>query len=284
MNVQAATSVVVTGASSGIGRVVVRRLAGAGWRVFAGVRREEDAAALAREGRGAIEPVRLDVTCDEQVAAARDRVGAAVGAQGLGALVNNAGIVAGVGPLERLPLEAVQRQFDVNVLGQVRVTQAFLPLLRRGGGRIVLMGSASGRVALPFVGPYAMSKHALEAMADTLRRELAPWGLPVVLVGPGVVRTAIWGKSEQVSDWPADEGDEVARRYRERQARGWEQARVEIVNGADPDAVARVVARALSARRPRPRYRVGPHSGLSALVAGLPKRWLDALIRLRLPG
>jgi NAD(P)-dependent dehydrogenase (short-subunit alcohol dehydrogenase family) len=284
MSVAGTRSVVVTGASSGIGRAVARRLAAAGWRVFAGVRRDEDAAALDREGAGAIVSVRLDVTSDEQAAAACRRVAAEVGAEGLGALVNNAGIVACVGPLERVPLEAVRRQFEVNVLGAVRVTQAFLPLLRRGRGRIVLVGSAAGRVALPFSGPYAMSKHALEAMADALRRELDPWDLRVVLVGPGVVRTAIWDKGEQAGDWPAEAGDAVAARYRERQARGWEQARAEADRGVDADAVARVVARALTARSPRPRYRVGPRSGLSALAARLPKRWADALVRWRLPG
>ena len=174
-------SVLVTGASRGIGEATVLRLARAGWCVFAGVRRDEDGAAL-RSAGGAIVPVRLDVTDEAQIAAAAATI--AEHARGeLHGVVNNAGIAVAA-PLEYLPVQELRRQLEVNVLGQVAVTQALLPMLRRAQGRIVFVSSVSGRSALPFTGPYAASKHALEALADAWRVELLPWGLHVALIEP----------------------------------------------------------------------------------------------------
>ncbi len=182
-------SVLVTGAAKGIGRATVLRLARGGWRVFAGVRHAEDGEALraaaagdgdaaARSGaseaaRGSVVPVLLDVTDDAQIAAAADAIRNATDGL-LHGVVNNAGIAV-AGPLEFLPVAALRRQLDVNVIGQVAVTQAMLPLVRAARGRLVFVGSIAGRSAMPFVGPYSASKFALEALADTLRVELLPW-------------------------------------------------------------------------------------------------------------
>ena len=172
--------VVVTGASSGIGLASAVRLAGAGWRVFGGVRTEADASALRERG---IEPLELDVTDAAQIAAAADAVGPT-----LDGLVDNAGIAIAA-PLELVPLDELRHQLEVNVVGQVAVAQAFLPALRRARGRVVLMGSIGGKSALPFLGPYAASKHALEAVADSLRVELRPWGIEVAIVEPASIAT-----------------------------------------------------------------------------------------------
>jgi len=172
--------VVVTGASSGIGRATALRLAQAGWHVYAGVRRPEDGQVLARAGTGALTPLRLDVTDAEQISAAVDTIDDHVGAAGLNGLIDNAGI--GVAwPLELVPLQALRRQFEVNVFGQIAVTQAFLPLLRQGVGRIVI-GSIGDRITLPFAGPLAASKCAIGSLTDALRQELVPWGIRVVLL------------------------------------------------------------------------------------------------------
>src|SRR5512133_1136305 len=172
----------VTGASSGIGAACARRLESAGWRVFSGVRAAGDAAAGTE--------VLLDVTSVEQIRAATKEIGQ------LDALVNNAGIAIAM-PLEFLPLDELRRQLEVNVIGQVAVTQAFLPHLRRSRGRIVFVGSIAGKSALPFLGAYAASKHALEAIADTLRIELRPFGIEVAIVEPGTMATPIWQKARE---------------------------------------------------------------------------------------
>ncbi|HXG61995.1 MAG TPA: SDR family NAD(P)-dependent oxidoreductase, partial [Planctomycetota bacterium] len=170
-------AVLVTGAFSGIGLACARRLEEAGFRVFAGGRRPP----AAPPGPGT--PVLLDVTDRESIALAARAVEAAAPG-GLAGLVNNAGVVS-AGPLEFLPLDEIRRPFEVNVFGALAVTQAFLPLLRRARGRVVFMSSVSGLVATPFLGPYAASKFALEALGDALRMELSPWGLDVAIVEPG---------------------------------------------------------------------------------------------------
>ena len=186
-----ARAVLVTGASSGIGHASALRLAGSGWRVFGGVRSEEDAERLREHG---VEPLQLDVTDSAAIAAAAEVVGGE-----LHGLVDNAGIAIAA-PLELVPLDELRRQLEVNVVGQVAVLQAFLPALRRSQGRVVLVGSVGGRSALPFLGPYAASKHALEAIADSLRVELAPWGIGVSIVEPASVKTAIWTKGAAQAD------------------------------------------------------------------------------------
>ena len=268
-------SVVVTGASSGIGRASAVRLARAGWRVLGGVRNEADAVSLREEG---VEPVLLDVTDAEQIAAAADAAG-----NELHGLVENAGIAVAA-PLELVPLAELRRQLEVNVVGQVAVLQAMLPALRRARGRVVLMGSIGGRSALPFLGPYAASKHALEAFADVLRVELAPWEIAVSIVEPASVRTPIWTKgAEQADALQGDVDAEAAKLYAGRIAR-FRAVALERGPGMDPDIVARAVEHALSASRPKARYLVGRDAHLRAWIERLPTRLRDRVLAKALTG
>ncbi|WP_203783616.1 SDR family NAD(P)-dependent oxidoreductase [Asanoa ferruginea] len=268
---------VVTGASTGIGRATAERLAGSGWHVFAGVRREADAARLAA---GAITPLILDVTREDQVKAAVVAVEQHVGPAGLAGLVDNAGIGV-TWPLELLPLEALRQQFEVNVVGQVAVTQGFLPLLRRARGRIVVIGSIGDRMNLPFGGPLGASKSALGALTESLRQELAPFGVRVVLLAPASIHTEAVDKVEQgahqaVASFPPDLRDLYADTYLGMVARALARERA----GSPPDVVAAVVAKALSARRPRARYLAGKDARLLATIGRwLPIRAQDALRR-----
>lgn len=261
--------VVVTGASKGIGAAVVRELAGRGFKVFGTIRRDGDAAALREAG---VTPVRMDVTDPASIASARAEVERALAGVPLVGLVNNAGVPV-VGPLELLPLDDLRRQFEVNVVGVVAVTQAFLPLLRAAQGRIINISSVSGRMAIPFGGAYAASKFALEALSDSLRRELLPSGVDVVVVQPGSVRTPIW---DTVAAFDATRLRETP--YGGAVERFQRMALESGARGLPPAAVARVVARALIARRPRARYLV-VRSALGMKLARLiPDRWLDRLI------
>jgi NAD(P)-dependent dehydrogenase (short-subunit alcohol dehydrogenase family) len=196
---------------------------------------------------------------------------AAVGIEELDGLVDNAGIAI-AGPLEFLPAEELTRQLDVNVVGQLRVTQAFLPAVRRCRGRIVLMGSIAGRSALPFLGAYAMSKFALEAMADALRVELAPSGVHVSIVQPGTIATPIWSKPQRTTDELPPEAGEL---YGARIGRFRALAAKRSAGGVDPDVVAAAVEHALTASRPRTRYLVGPDAKRRARVQRLPDRLRD---------
>jgi NAD(P)-dependent dehydrogenase (short-subunit alcohol dehydrogenase family) len=271
-------AVVVTGASTGIGRAITLELARGGLRVFAGVRKPEDAEAL-RSQSPDITPLILDVTDAEQLAAAVAEVDAAVGAEGLHGLVNNAGVSGGA-PTEFLPLDDLRAMFDVNVFGVVATTQAFLPLLRRGApGRIVCIGSIGGRMAVPFLAAYSMSKAAVSALCDSLRGELRPWGIGVSLVEPGAIRTPIWekglrGVDESLERWPEQavelygEVIPVLRRTTEKTA----------AQAIAPENVAKVVEHALTAARPRTRYLVGADARFQAMARRIPDRPRDALV------
>jgi NAD(P)-dependent dehydrogenase (short-subunit alcohol dehydrogenase family) len=252
----------VTGASSGIGAACAARLVGAGWRVLAGVRRPGD-------GPVGTEEILLDVTNEDEIRAAAERVGELHG------LVNNAGIALAI-PLEFIPLDELRRQLEVNVVGQVAVTQAFLPQLRRTRGRIVFIGSIAGRSALPFLGAYAASKHALEAVADALRLELRPFGVDVSVVEPGTIRTPIWTKSAEVADALANGAPaELAELYGRRIAAFREVARRRGARGASVDGVARAVEEALTMDRPRTRKLVGRDAKVRSGVELLPDRLRD---------
>ena len=174
-------AVLVSGASTGIGRETALRLARAGHTVFAGVRKESDAESLRNEGIDGLTPVLFDVTDAAAIAAATKTVAQAVGEAGLQGVVANAGIGI-AGALEFVDLDEVRRQFEVNVIGVLAVVQAAMPLIRKGKGRVVITGSIAGRAALPILGPYAASKFALEAVAESMRRELAPSGIHVALI------------------------------------------------------------------------------------------------------
>jgi len=277
-----APTVVVTGASKGIGAAVVRRLAADGYRVVAGVRRTEDAEALRGELGDRVVPALLDVTDPEAVAATAALVGREVGERGLAGLVNNAGIAVAA-PLEFLPPERLRRQLEVNVVGQHAVTKALLPLLRRGHGRIVNLGSIGGRIASPLTGAYAASKFALRGLTDSLRLELSPWGIAVVLVEPGSTATPIWETSlaaaEKLQQTLPPEAVEL---YGRGAARARASARYNATHGMPADKVAAVVARALTVQRPRARYLVGRDAHIAAMVARLPDRLRDRLVLSRL--
>lgn len=267
-------SVVVTGASSGIGAATARLLVASGFRVFGGHRKPEDAAPL-REA-GAI-PVRLDVTDGASLEATRAAVAEGTDDRPLVGLVNNAGI-PGAGPLELIPLEEVRRVLEVNVVGAVAATQAFLPALRRAGGRVVMVSSVSGRIAMPFAGPYAASKFALEAISDSLRRELHPFGVEVVVIQPGAVRTAIWDRVEamELDRYAGTPYEPLVERTREAALRSGRR-------GLPPERVAETVLEALTASRPPTRRLVVPWRGAlrTRLLERLPDRWLDRMIARR---
>ncbi len=181
-------AVLVTGASSGMGKACALRLSQAGYTVFAGVRKERDASLLKQAASPRLTPVLLDVTDERSIAQACQRIRETVGAAGLVGLVNNAGVGV-TAPIELVPLEELRRQFDVNVIGQVAVIQAFLPLIRDAHGCIITVGSVGGKITIPFGGPLCSSKYAFESINDALRMELRPWGIHVVLVAPGSIRT-----------------------------------------------------------------------------------------------
>ena len=182
--------VVITGASTGIGAASARHLDRLGFRVFAGIRKSQDGERLRAQTSSKLTPIRFDVTDDGSIAAAADTIRAALDGDGLAGLVNNAGIAV-PGPIETVPLAEARKQFEVNVLGQIAVTQAFLPLLRQGRGRIVNIGSIAGLTATPFLGLYGASKFALEALTDALRVEVRPWGINVSIIEPGAIASSI---------------------------------------------------------------------------------------------
>jgi NAD(P)-dependent dehydrogenase (short-subunit alcohol dehydrogenase family) len=222
-------------------------------------------------------PTLLDITDSDAVATAAKLVGGAVGDRGLAGLVNNAGIAVAA-PLEFLPPAELRRQLEVNVVGQHAVTQALLPLLRRGRGRIVNLGSIGDRIVAPMTGPYHVSKFALRALSDTLRLELSPWGIQVVLVEPGAVATPIWETSIAAERLQQTLPPGVEELYGRAIAAARAGALRNAARGMPADQVATVVARALTVRRPRTRYLVGTDARIAAMVARLPDRLRDRLI------
>lgn len=276
-------AVVIAGASTGIGEACALRLDRQGWQVFAGVRKEADGGRLKQQASCRLTPIILDVTDEAQIRAATESVRTTVADAGLAGLVNNAAIGIG-GPLEFLPLDDLRRQLEVNLIGQVAVTQAFLPLIRKGQGRIVNMGSIGGRLATPFVGPYNASKFGMEAITDSLRQELRPWGIHVSIVEPGSIATPIWDKTRSMADEMQGKLSQEARDLydpfiapiREATAK-FEQA------GIPPDQVAKFVEHALTARRPKTRYVVGRDAQVQRVLAKFtPDRIRDRLVAWQL--
>jgi NAD(P)-dependent dehydrogenase (short-subunit alcohol dehydrogenase family) len=267
-------TVVITGASTGIGNATARRLHREGFRVFAGVRKPQDAERLRAEG---LEPIEVDVTDEAAIAVAARRVGEE--ADGLAGLVNNAGVAVG-SPFEVLDLDDLRHQLEVNFVGHVAVTQAFLPQLRQARGRIVNVGSVGGRMALPFNGPYHASKYAMEAFTDSLRAELRPWGIRVAIVEPGTIDTPMWESAKGLIESMPPQGREL---YGDRMRKAEEIVAQLTRHAIPPDKVADAIVHALTARRPRARYVVGRDARAQlVLKALLPTRVLDAAIARRL--
>lgn len=279
-------AVVITGASTGIGAACAWHLDRLGFTVFAGVRRIEDGDAVEAQASGRLQPILLDVTDAGSIELARRQITKQVGPRGLAGLVNNAGIAV-VGPLEAVPIADLRRQFEVNVIGQVAVIQAFLPLLRKGCGRIINMGSIAGRAAMPVMGPYSASKFALEAVTDALRLEVQQWGIQVSIVEPGAIATPIWTKSGAKAEELETVTSEELKRLYAGVIAGVRARVAEAAAQAIPaDAVSDAVVHALTASRPKTRYLVGRDAKIRALMIKLlPDRWSDRLMTwiLKLP-
>lgn len=267
---------VLTGASTGIGAATAHELARRGFYVLAGVRRKQDADAIRAPH---IEPVVVDITDRSGIEALTVRVEEDPEGRRLRALVNNAGIQANM-PVEAFAIDEWRRLFEVNLFGHVAVTQALLPALIRSKGRIINISSVGGKVAMPAYGPYAATKFGLEAISDSLRRELAPFDVGVVVIEPGAVQTkmldrAIATADEMVSAMTAEQGSRYARLVQAVNA----QAVSSIRSGLPADAAARVIARAVTARKPRTRYTVGRDAALiTRLARFLPDRTMDRVI------
>jgi NAD(P)-dependent dehydrogenase (short-subunit alcohol dehydrogenase family) len=275
-------AILVTGASTGIGRAAAHRLAAEGFTVFAGVRKERDAADVDAQHEN-LRPVMLDVTDADSVAHAVNVVRESE--VPLYGLLNNAGIAVG-GPLEYLPVDDLRRQFEVNVFGTMAVTQAAIPLLRKTRGRIVTIGSISGRFGAPFVGPYSASKAAIAMLMDALRIELAPFGIQTVLFEFAAVKTPIWEKGRALKD-------ELEGRLPEQALRDYapfieamvRQIAHEEEGGLEPSLIADAILTAFTAASPRARYVIGRQAKIQAVVGLLPHKTRDNMIRkvLRIP-
>jgi len=274
--------VLITGCSTGIGRASVIHLAKLGFNVLAGVRNATDRQSIEQAGGGNVKAILLDVTDSAAIRAAAKTVGEICGQRGLAGLVNNAGIVVH-GPVEFVPIRRWREQFEVNVIGQIELTQAMLPLLRmrvaasgRGSARIVNMSSIAGLIAQPILSPYNASKYALEAVSDSLRMELRPQGILVCLIEPGAIDTPIWGKAEANPDvFPADH---PARSLYGKAIDGiTNHSRKSARNAVPAEKVAQVVGRCMTRKRPRTRYPVCWESHVGSAAKGfLPTAIMDA--------
>jgi NAD(P)-dependent dehydrogenase (short-subunit alcohol dehydrogenase family) len=266
-------TVLVTGASSGIGEATALHLRELGFDAVGAVRKDEDAERLGASG---LRTVKLDVTDDASIAAAR----AELGDGPLAGLVNNAGIAVAA-PLEFLPLDQLRHQLEINLVGQLAVTQAFLPALRAARGRIVNVSSIGGRVALPLVGAYNASKFGLEAISDSLRRELYSHGVDVIVIEPGGVKTPIWKKGNELAGEIAEDMPPDAERLYGRLIEALRRETVKIAEerGIEPREVAEAIGTALTAKRPRARYLVGRDAKMRGPAAKLlPDRVMDRLV------
>ena len=275
-------TVLITGASSGIGRAAAHWLASHEWLVFACVRSDEDAAAL-NEVEPKIKPLIMDVTKPEQIEHAVHRVEQELNGDTLTGLVNNAGI-AQMGPLALQPLDEFKAHFEVNVFGALSVTQAFLPLLgmdetRKGRpGRVVNITSVGGKLAAPFLGAYSSTKHAVEGLTDSLRRELLPFGIDVIAIGPGSVKTPIWDKAEEKNEstpYANTPWGKSIEKFSEVMLKGGR-------DGFPPEDIAAVIEEALTSKKPKARYAPVPDRLTNwTIPRRLPKRWVDRAMAKR---
>lgn len=270
----AARRVLVTGSSTGIGRATAKALADRGWWVYAAVRKEKDADILRADLGSSGAPILLDVTDQASIDAAVEKIDGP-----LDAVVNNAGIAVGA-PLEFLPLDHFRQQIEVNLTGQLAVTQAFLRQLRETRGRLLFVGSIGGRIAGPLLGAYHASKFALSAISDTLRAELRPFGVRVVLIEPGTIATSIWGSAVGAGRALYDQMPADARRYYGAALEGLiETSEQRGGAGLAPETAAKVLVKALETARPRPRYLIGRDARMASVIPYLPaslRAWLVA--------
>ena len=271
-------TVVVTGSSTGIGRASALALAEQGFNVFAGVRKPQDGEALVAAARGELVPLMIDVVDAASIAAAAETVAEATGGQ-LAGLVNNAGVVV-PGPVEGVDLDELRRQFEVNVVGQVAVTQAFLPQIRAARGRVVFMSSIGGRMSLPYLSPYNASKHALEAVGDSLRQEMRQFGVEVSIIEPGAIATPFWGKGQaEAPKARAAMDPELESMYGEELNYVQAASEKSAANAIPAERVAEAVVHALTADKPKTRYLVGTDAKIQARLRKLlPDRVFDRLI------
>jgi NAD(P)-dependent dehydrogenase (short-subunit alcohol dehydrogenase family) len=272
-------AVVVTGASTGIGRATALFLDKKGYRVFAGVRKQADAKALAADASDQLTPITIDVTKERSIKAAKDKVQRVVGKDGLVGLVNNAGVGDG-GPVETMDLDILRNVLEVNLVGQVAVTQAFLPLIRKAPGTIVFIASIGGRIASPFMSPYNTSKFAVEALGESLRQELAPWEIDVVVIEPGSIDTPIWKKGAETIEDQFAKLTATTRRLYGKQLKRMDEVLTETASrGIAPEKVAKVIHTAISSENPKHRYLVGRDAKIAAKLKGaLPDRTFKKLI------
>ncbi|MBR0825778.1 SDR family oxidoreductase [Bradyrhizobium manausense] len=275
-------SVVVTGASTGIGWATAKVLLGRGYRVFGSVRRQVDADRLKTEFGANFTPLMFDVTDEAAVLAAARQVREALAGETLAGLVNNAGIAV-AGPVLELPADEFRRQMDINVIGPVIATQAFGPLLgsdtslKGRKGRIVMISSVAGKNGNPLSAPYSASKHAVEGLSESLRRELMLFGIDVIIVAPGAVKTPIWSKAEQI-DLSVYKNSPYFPALNKIMAFMMKLGET----GLPAERIGEVVVEALTAAKPRVRYQVTPDPVRHMMQATLPKRAVDRIIAKRL--
>ena len=274
-------AVLVTGAGKGIGEAITERLAGLGMLVFAGVRADRDLERWRSYASGNVRPVRMEVTDEDSIREGVRELRTSLDGRTLIGVVNNAGIAV-AGPLEFLPIRELRRQLEVNVIGQIAVTQAVLPMLREARGRVVNIGSIAGRSALPLTGAYAASKFAMEALTDSLRVELMPAGVDVIIIEPGVIATPIWDTSLELGDQLLKEMPAAAFEYYGRVIDAVKKRAARGAGGLPPAVVADAVVHALTASRPKTRYLVGGDAKRRALFQKLPDRLRDRLIARKL--
>lgn len=266
-------NVFITGAATGIGAATTRRLAEAGYRVFAGVHTETDPLA----GTPDVQPVAIDVTDPASVENAAEAIEEAVSGDGLRAVINNAGVIV-QGPLELVPTEELRRQFEVNTLGPAHVIKAFLPLVREGKGRIINISAPTARVPVPFMAPIGASKAALASLSDSLRVELGAWDVPVVVIEPGGTDTAIFQKADAAAQAALRTADPARVALYSDQLAAVAKAAAKQKLGP-PDAVAKTIVDAVSARKPKRRYTAGSGVAIFGVLGHLPTSLRERLIK-----
>ncbi|MGD8944688.1 MAG: SDR family NAD(P)-dependent oxidoreductase [Desulfobacterales bacterium] len=271
-------AIFISGSSSGIGEACAVGLDKRGYEVFAGVRSMKDGESLRRKTSQRLHPVLLDISKEEQIKAAGETVRQALGDTPLVGLINNAGIFVG-GPLEFVPIERLRHQLEINLIGHIAVCQAFLPLLRQTQGRIINIGSVAGIFASPLMGPYCASKFAMEAVSDVLRRELRPWNIKVILLEPGIIATKIWQKAiTQAEEAIPEAPDEMTKLYGPLLDAVHDHAADVEKTAQSPEVVFRAVIHALTAQRPKIRYRMGPRARVQKVISWLPDGIQDRIL------